>query len=73
MNPAVSNSDQLGRLRERIVWDRKIDLHGLREIVAEAFEWQCLAGAKKFLRTLTPAMLVDQVCRRYNKDSNDDD
>lgn len=72
-HPAVSNLDQLGRLRERIAWDRKIDLHGLREFVAEAFEWQRLSGAKKFIRTLAPAILVDQLCRRYGKDHIDRD
>ncbi|KAL9028401.1 MAG: hypothetical protein Q9196_003225 [Gyalolechia fulgens] len=67
-HPAVSVSQQIGRLREEIRWDQSINLPGLRQFVAEAFDWQRLTGAKKFLRTLAPAMLVDQLCRRHNED-----
>ncbi|KAI4186373.1 MAG: hypothetical protein L6R41_003529 [Letrouitia leprolyta] len=72
-HPAVSNAEQLSRLRERISWDRSIDLYNLRQFVAEAFEWQRITGAKKFLRTLGPAMLIDSLCRRYCQDYADDD
>ncbi|KAL8939665.1 MAG: hypothetical protein Q9216_003241 [Gyalolechia sp. 2 TL-2023] len=72
-HPAISNPQQIGRLQDEIRWDRSINLLGLRQIVAEAFDWQRLTGAKKFLRTLAPAMLVDQLCSRYNKDFPNDD
>ncbi|KAL8745316.1 MAG: hypothetical protein Q9184_007891, partial [Pyrenodesmia sp. 2 TL-2023] len=71
--PCVSNTQQLSRLRTDIEWNGNIQTMALRQFVAEAFEWQNLSGAKKFVRTLAPAMLVDQLCRRYNADhvSND--
>ncbi|KAI4168385.1 MAG: hypothetical protein LQ343_006470 [Gyalolechia ehrenbergii] len=72
-HPAISNSEQIGRLQEGIRWDQSINLPGIRQFVTEAFDWQRLTGAKKFLRTLAPAMLVDQLCRRYNKDFLNDD
>ncbi|KAL9009727.1 MAG: hypothetical protein Q9173_005275 [Seirophora scorigena] len=65
-DPAVSTPQQLDRLRDDIKWDGSINLPGLRHFVAEAFEWQNLSGAKRFVRTLAPALLVDQLCRRYN-------
>ncbi len=72
-NPSVSNTQQLSRLRTSIRWDGDISTLALRQFVADAFEWQNLAGAKKLIRTLAPAMLVDQLCRRYGVDlvSND--
>lgn len=72
-NPAVSKPDQILRLRNEIQWDGNIDLPGLRHFVAEAFEWINLAGARKFVRGLAPAMLVDRLRRRYNKDHANDD
>ncbi|CAO1600505.1 hypothetical protein XANCAGTX0491_004191 [Xanthoria calcicola] len=72
-NPAVSKPDQILRLRNEIQWDGNIDLPGLRHFVAEAFEWINLAGARKFVRGLAPAMLVDRLCRRYTKDHANDD
>ncbi|KAI4107378.1 MAG: hypothetical protein LQ345_007148 [Seirophora villosa] len=72
-DPAVSTPQQLERLRDKIKWDGSINLPGLRHFVAEAFEWQNLSGAKKFVRTLAPALLVDQLCRRYNKVQAHDD
>lgn len=71
-NPCVSNTQQLSRLRTIIKWDGNIETTALRQFVAEAFEWQNLSGAKKFIRTLAPALLVDQLCRRYNADHADD-
>ena len=72
-NPAVSKPDHILRLRNEIQWDGNIDVPGLRHFVAEAFEWINLAGARKFVRGLAPAMLVDRLCRRYNKSHANDD
>ncbi|KAL8921424.1 MAG: hypothetical protein Q9208_005750 [Pyrenodesmia sp. 3 TL-2023] len=72
-NPCVSNAQQLSRLRSSINWNGNLDIVALRHFVAEAFEWQNLSGAKKFVRTLAPAMLVDELCRRYNADHVSDD
>ncbi|KAL8801068.1 MAG: hypothetical protein Q9182_004707 [Xanthomendoza sp. 2 TL-2023] len=72
-NPAVSKPDQVVRLRNEIDWEGNLDETGLRHFVAEAFEWQNLDGAKKFVRGLAPAMMVDQLCRRYNQCHASDD
>ncbi|KAI4124110.1 MAG: hypothetical protein LQ338_004983 [Usnochroma carphineum] len=72
-HPAVSTSQQMSRLSGDIKWDKPLDLPGLRHFVGEAFEWQNISGAKKFVRTLAPAMLVDQLCRRYDIPCGNDD
>ncbi|KAL8662326.1 MAG: hypothetical protein Q9168_008274 [Polycauliona sp. 1 TL-2023] len=72
-NPTTSKPDQVDRLRREIQWEGTIDICGLRNFVAEAFEWINLSGAKKFVRGLAPAMLVDQLCRRYNVNRADGD
>ncbi|KAL9015930.1 MAG: hypothetical protein Q9185_006698 [Variospora sp. 1 TL-2023] len=72
-DPAVSTPQQLNRLRDGIKWDGSINIPGLRHFVADAFEWQNLSGAKKFVRTLAPALLVDQLCKRYNRLQAHDD
>lgn len=63
-NPVVSNAEKVLRLSSEIVWDTEIDIRGLRNFVAEAFEWHSLSGAKKFVRGLAPALLVHQLRRR---------
>ncbi|KAL8725505.1 MAG: hypothetical protein Q9181_006399 [Wetmoreana brouardii] len=73
IRPAVSTAAQLLRLREEIKWDGSLDLLGLRQFVAEAFEWKNFSGAKKFVRGLAPAMLIDRLCNRYNMDLTDND
>ncbi|KAL8778782.1 MAG: hypothetical protein Q9213_007246 [Squamulea squamosa] len=72
-NPAVSRPDQVVRLRDEIRWEGSIDVSGLRQFVAEAFEWLNLSGARRFVRGLAPAMLVVQLCARYNMSHNNDD
>lgn len=57
-HPVVSSSEAVSQLWTSISWDPPIDIPGLRLFVAEAFEWQNLSGAKKFIRGLAPAMLV---------------
>ncbi|KAL8685438.1 MAG: hypothetical protein Q9218_007761, partial [Villophora microphyllina] len=72
-NPAVSTAPQIARLREEINWDCQLDLSGLRRFVSDAFEWKNLSGAKKFIRGLAPALLVDQFRRRYQSTHADGD
>ncbi|KAL8813176.1 MAG: hypothetical protein Q9223_007108 [Gallowayella weberi] len=72
-NPAVSKADQVLRLQNEIDWQGHLDVSGLRNFVAEAFEWHNLDGARKFVRGLAPAMMVDQLCRRYNQSHPSDD
>ncbi|KAL8712647.1 MAG: hypothetical protein Q9220_003178 [cf. Caloplaca sp. 1 TL-2023] len=72
-HPTISNSDQLVRLREKINWDARVNITGLRNFVAEAFEWHHLSGAKKFVRGLAPALLVNKLCLRNHSHINTDD
>lgn len=73
MHPAVSKPEQVDRLRHELSWEGSVDVPGLRRFVAEAFEWINLSGARKFIRGLAPAMLVDRLCRRYNMVHANDD
>ena len=63
--PAVTSGDDLQRLRERLseAWDQDIDLSSLRAYVARTFDWSFEGGAKKFIRTMAPALLAHQLRR----------
>ncbi|OAG11834.1 uncharacterized protein CC84DRAFT_1133916 [Paraphaeosphaeria sporulosa] len=56
--PAVSNQAGLDRLRSAIKWDQDLDLQGLRSFTCDAFDWAKLEGAKHFIRSLAPSLLV---------------
>ncbi|KAK4541997.1 hypothetical protein LTR36_007197 [Oleoguttula mirabilis] len=60
-HPCVSTPDKLQRLREGLQWDRAIDFPALRTFTSDAFDWRCVGGAKKFIRNLAPAMLVQEL------------
>lgn len=60
-DPCVSTAEKLTRLRAELKWDQKIDFPALRSFAADAFDWRCLGGAKKFIRNLAPAMLVREL------------
>ena len=63
-NPVVSSADKVARLRDEIKWDSDVNVPGLRIFVSEAFDWQYLSGAKKFIRGLAPALLVHRLIQR---------
>ena len=63
-NPVVSSADKMLRLRDEIKWDSDVNVSGLRIFVLEAFDWQYLSGAKKFIRGLAPALLVHRLVQR---------
>jgi Holliday junction resolvase YEN1 len=56
-HPVVSPTSTLDRLRNQI-WDKPIDVVGLREFVRETFDWNYRGGAIKFIRVLAPGLLV---------------
>ncbi|KXT00294.1 hypothetical protein AC578_6476 [Pseudocercospora eumusae] len=60
-DPCISTPEKLMRLRADLKWDQDIDFPALRSFAADAFDWRCLGGAKKFIRNLAPAMLVRQL------------
>ena len=73
-NPVISSADKVSRLRDEIEWDSEVNIPGLRIFVSEAFDWQYLSGAKKFIRGLAPALLVHRLVQRstvgiYNDDN----
>ena len=57
-HPAISGQASLDRLRSSIKWDQDIDFAGLRSFAYDAFEWVKLEGAKHFIRSLAPSLLV---------------
>lgn len=57
-HPAVSNQAGLDRLRSAIKWDQDLDFSGLRSFTCDAFDWAKLEGAKHFIRSLAPSLLV---------------
>ncbi|GAB7358901.1 hypothetical protein MBLNU230_g4122t1 [Neophaeotheca triangularis] len=59
--PCVSSTEKVARLRSELRWDAEIDYPALRSFTADAFDWQCLGGAKKFIRNLAPALLVREL------------
>ena len=72
-HPVVSSPEGISQLSNDIQWNSSIDITGLRLFVAEAFEWQNLAGAKKFVRGLAPALLTRQLRLRGELDNEHDD
>ncbi|KXT10200.1 hypothetical protein AC579_435 [Pseudocercospora musae] len=60
-DPCISTPEKLMRIRADLKWDQAIDFPALRSFTADAFDWTCLGGAKKFIRNLAPAMLVREL------------
>ncbi|KAF1952424.1 hypothetical protein CC80DRAFT_518698 [Byssothecium circinans] len=57
-HPAVSSQAGLDKLRQSINWDQDLDFPGLRAFAHDAFDWVKLEGAKHFIRSLAPSLLV---------------
>ena len=72
-HPAVSSTEKVARLRDQIRWDLEVNVPELRIFVADAFEWQYLSGAKKFIRGLAPALLPHQLSMRSEENTTDCD
>ena len=70
-HPAVSSTENVARLRDEIQWDLEMNVTELRIFVADAFDWQCLSGAKKFVRGLAPVLLPHQLIRRSQMNATD--
>jgi Holliday junction resolvase YEN1 len=60
-HPAISNQAGLDKLRRSINWDQDLDFPGLRDFTHDAFDWVKLEGAKHFIRSLAPSLLVRQL------------
>ena len=70
-SPCVSGTEKLALLRQNLKWDMPIDFPSLRSFTADAFEWICISGAKKFIRNLAPAILVRELRLRAEQGAND--
>jgi Holliday junction resolvase YEN1 len=60
-HPCISPLDKVERLRQSLKWDQDLDFRELRTFAADAFDWNKLGGAKKFIRNLAPALLVKEL------------
>ena len=60
-HPVVSSYLKISEMRESIKWDKAVNVPELRAFVADAFEWQYLSGAQKFIRGLAPALLTQKL------------
>jgi len=72
-HPCVSTPEKVQRLKETVRWDLDIDFAALRVFTADAFDWRCRGGAKKFIKNLAPAMLVRELRLRGNRAYASDD
>lgn len=68
-HPVVSSPEKVLRLSSKISWAADVDVAGLRNFVIEAFDWDRLSGAKKFVRGLAPPLLIQKICRRSKADN----
>ena len=66
-HPAISTQTGLDKLRRSINWDQELDYPGLREFTGDAFDWVKLEGAKHFIRSLAPSLLVRALRMRAAK------
>ena len=57
-HPCVSSAEKIRQMKQSVRWDQEIDFAALRDFTADAFDWRCIGGAKKFMKNLAPAILV---------------
>ena len=62
-SPATSSAEGLEQFSNNLSWG-ECNVRQLRLFAAEMFEWENLHGAKKFIRGLAPALLVQRLCNR---------
>ncbi|TKX24738.1 XPG I-like protein [Elsinoe australis] len=72
-SPCISGPDRLATLRDTLRWDMPLDYPSLRSFTADAFDWVCIGGAKKFIRNLAPAILTRELRLRAEQGANDGD
>jgi Holliday junction resolvase YEN1 len=60
-HPSLSSLETVRDLERNIVWEKPMDLPALRKFTEEAFKWETVIGAKKFIRTLAPGLLVREL------------
>lgn len=60
-HPVISGPEKIAKLKDTLKWDLPLDYPSLRDFAADAFDWRCLGGAKKFIRNLAPAVLIREL------------
>ncbi|KAI5457347.1 hypothetical protein BGZ63DRAFT_516032 [Mariannaea sp. PMI_226] len=60
-HPTVSPRSTIENLREKFSQKRSLHLEALREFTRETFGWDFRIGAHKFIRVLSPSLLVDKL------------
>ncbi|TLS28350.1 hypothetical protein PpBr36_01319 [Pyricularia pennisetigena] len=60
-HPVVSQEDTLKRLEKSFPSSNSLDVQGLRQFVAETFDWTGKIGAIKFIRVLAPSLFVQKL------------
>ena len=63
-HPAISSTEELELISQKLRWDEEVNIPQLRLFVAEMFDWDSLSGAIKLLRVLAPALLIRQLRKR---------
>ncbi|MCJ1313823.1 hypothetical protein MMC25_007503 [Agyrium rufum] len=63
-HPVVSSAEKVADLGTSITWHTEPQIMQLRAFAADAFEWQGLSGANKFIRGMAPALLAHRLCKR---------
>lgn len=66
-HPVVSKMEKINKMKEDIQWDGPVDIPGLRQFTAEAFEWTNKGGCKKFIRGIAPTLLVQKLRMRADR------
>ena len=69
-HPATSSAQELENLSSNLSWG-ECNVRQLRIFVADFFNWENLQGAKKFIRGLAPALLVQRLFNRIDQGKED--
>lgn len=70
-HPIVSSAEKILQL-SNVNWNLAVDVPGLRKFVSEAFAWNGLSGAKKFVRGFAPALLIQKIQKRNEMQTEDE-
>ncbi|KAI6379939.1 hypothetical protein MCOR25_001838 [Pyricularia grisea] len=70
-HPVVSQDETLERLENSFPSNNSLDVQGLRQFVAETFDWTGKLGAIKFIRVLAPSLLVQKLLQKPSAEETD--
>ncbi|KAI6424641.1 hypothetical protein MCOR21_007631 [Pyricularia oryzae] len=70
-HPVVSQDETLEHLENSFPSNNSLDVQGLRQFVAETFDWTGKLGAIKFIRVLAPNLLVQKLLQTPSAEETD--